>query len=171
MKKYLFLFIVPALVLASGGHDGAKDYDVVWRTINFVLFFGILFYLLKGPAKAAYRARIDGIASRLEANQRILKESRERKEQAKKDLEAARVQGAALIETAKKEIIFAAEKIKSSTEQEISNLQKSYDEQKDFETHKIAKEVTSEILEDVFAQSGVKFDQDKLVQIVEKKAV
>ena len=69
------------------------------------------------------------------------------------------------------EIIFAAEKIKSSTEQEISNLQKSYDEQKDFETRKIAKEVTSEILEDVFAQSGVKFDQDKLVQIVEKKAV
>ena len=92
-------------------------------------------------------------------------------EQAKKDLEAARVQGAALIETAKKEIIFAAEKIKSSTEQEISNLQKSYDEQKDFETRKIAKEVTSEILEDVFAQGGVKFDQDKLVQIVEKKAV
>ena len=169
MKKYLLLFIVPALVLASGGHDGAKDYDVVWRTINFVLFFGILFYLLKGPAKAAYRARIDGIASRLEANQRILKESRERKEQAKKDLEAARVQGAALIETAKKEIIFAAEKIKNATEQEIANLQKSFDEQKSFEARKIKKEVVSEILDDVFASDDIKFGQDKLVKIVEKK--
>ena len=171
MKKYLFLFIIPALVLASGGHDGVKDYDVLWRSINFILFFGILFYLLKGPAKAAYQGRIDGIASRLEANQKILKESAARKEQAKKDLEEAKVQGAALIETAKKETFFAAEKIKSAAEQEISNLQKSFDEQKDFEARKIKKEVVGEILRDVFETDAVKLSQDKLVQIVEKKAV
>jgi len=169
MKKYLFLFIVPAFVLASGGHDGVKDYDVLWRSINFILFFGILFYLLKGPAKAAYQGRIDGIASRLEANQKILKESAARKEQAKKDLQDAKVQGAALIETAKKEIVFAAEKIKNATEQEIANLQKSFDEQKSFEARKIKKEVVSEILDDVFASDDIKFGQDKLVKIVEKK--
>ena len=151
MKKYLFLFIIPALVLASGEHDGAKDYDVLWRSINFILFFGILFYLLKGPAKAAYQGRIDGIASRLEANQKILKESAARKEQAKK------------------EIVFAAEKIKNATEQEIANLQKSFDEQKSFEARKIKKEVVSEILDDVFASDDIKFGQDKLVKIVEKK--
>ena len=171
MKKYLLLFIVPAFVLASGEHGGAKDYDVLWRSINFILFFGILFYLLKGPVKAAYQARIDGIASRLEANQKILKESAARKEQAKKDLEEAKVQGAALIETAKKETFFAAEKIKNAAEQEISNLQKSFDEQKDFEARKIKKEVVGEILRDVFEADAVKLSQDKLVQIVEKKAV
>ena len=145
MKKYLFLFIIPALVLASGEHDGAKDYDVLWRSINFILFFGILFY------------------------QKILKESAARKEQAKKDLQDAKVQGAALIETAKKEIVFAAEKIKNATEQEIANLQKSFDEQKSFEARKIKKEVVSEILDDVFASDDIKFGQDKLVKIVEKK--
>jgi len=81
------------------------------------------------------------------------------------------VQGAALIETAKKETFFAAEKIKNAAEQEISNLQKSFDEQKDFEARKIKKEVVGEILRDVFETDAVKLSQDKLVQIVEKKAV
>jgi len=86
-------------------------------------------------------------------------------------LEEAKVQGAALIETAKKETFFAAEKIKNAAEQEISNLQKSFDEQKDFEARKIKKEVVGEILRDVFETDAVKLSQDKLVQIVEKKAV
>ena len=81
------------------------------------------------------------------------------------------MQGAALIETAKKETFFAAEKIKNAAEQEISNLQKSFDEQKDFEARKIKKEVVGEILRDVFETDAVKLSQDKLVQIVEKKAV
>ena len=84
-------------------------------------------------------------------------------------MQDAKVQGAALIETAKKEIVFAAEKIKNATEQEIANLQKSFDEQKSFEARKIKKEVVSEILDDVFASDDIKFGQDKLVKIVEKK--
>ena len=170
MKKYLFFFILPIISLASG-HDGPKDYDIVWRTINFVLFFGILYYLLKGPAKTAFQARIDSIAKRLETNQKILKESNEKKEQAKRDLEDAKAQGASLIETAKKEAVFAAEKVKATTEQEIKNLNKSFNEQKDFETRRIEKEVVDEILNEVFAGDTMQFEQDKLLNIIEKKAV
>ena len=170
MKKYLIFLILPLISLASG-HDGPKDYDIVWRTINFVLFFGILYYLLKGPAKDAFKARIDSIAKRLETNQRILKESNEKKEQAKKDLEEAKAQGASLIETAKKEAVFAAEKVKAMSEQEIKNLNKTFAEQKDFETRRIEKEVVNEILDEVFAKDTMEFKQDKLLDIIEKKAV
>ena len=48
-------------------------------------------------------------------------------------------------------------------------MQKSFDEQKSFEARKIKKEVVSEILDDVFASDDIKFGQDKLVKIVEKK--
>ena len=99
MKKYLFLTLFPVLALAEGH---GTNYDIVWRTINFLIFFGIMYYLLKGPLKAAYENRINSIASRLEANQNLLKESKERKEQAKRDVETAKIQGASLVETAKK---------------------------------------------------------------------
>ena len=71
MKKYMFLTLFPILAFAEGH---GTNYDIVWRTINFLIFFGIMYYLLKGPLKAAYENRINSIASRLEANQNLLKE-------------------------------------------------------------------------------------------------
>ena len=90
MKKYLFLTLLPILAVADGH---GTNYDIVWRTINFLIFFGIMYYLLKGPLKAMYNGRINAISARLEANQNLLKESKERKEQAKKEEAKMNVMG------------------------------------------------------------------------------
>lgn len=168
MKKYIFLTLFPILALAEGH---GTNYDIVWRTINFLIFFGIMYYLLKGPLKAAYENRINSIASRLEANQNLLKESKERKEQAKKDVATAKIQGDSLVETAKKEAIFAEEKVKNATEFEIKQLQKAFEEQKEFETRKAKKDVVNEILEEIFDKNSINLDQNELIDIVHKKAV
>lgn len=168
MKKYLFLTIFPVLAMAE---SHGTNYDIVWRTINFLIFFGILYYFLNGPLKSMYNGRIKSISDRLEANQNLLKESKERKEQAKRDVETAKIQGASLVETAKKEAEFAEEKVKNATEFEIKQLQKAFEEQKEFETRKAKKDVVNEILEEVFDKNSINLDQNELIDIVHKKAV
>ena len=168
MKKYLFLTLLPILAVADGH---GTNYDIVWRTINFLIFFGIMYYLLKGPLKAMYNGRINAISARLEANQNLLKESKERKEQVKKDVVTAKIQGASLVETAKKEAQFAEEKVKANTEFELKQLQKNFEEQKEFEIRKAKKDVVNEILEEVFDKNSINLDQNELVNIVHKKAV
>ena len=168
MKRYLFLTLLPILAVAE---SHGTNYDVVPRTINFLIFFGILFFLLKNPIKNAFNGRIQKIASRLEANQQKLKESVELKEQIKNDIETAKIQGVSLVETAKKEIMFAEDRLKSNTEFEIKQLNKTFEEQKDFETRKMKKEIVNEVLEDVFNEKNFSLEQNELINIIQKKAV
>lgn len=173
MKKFLIfaLTILPILAVASDDSGRVKDYDIIWRTINFAVFFGILFYLIKGPIKTAYNNRIKSISGRLEAIQNKLLESKNQKEQIKKELETAKVQCAELIETAKKEAVFAAQKVKNSTELEIKQMQKSLQDQKEFERRKATKAVVNEVLEEIFDKNSINLSQDELINILQKKAV
>lgn len=172
MKKiiFLFCFFVPVAIFASA-HDGPKDFDVIPRTVNFVIFFGILFYLLKNPIKKAYNDRINSIASRLDAIQNILKESKLKKEQAIKDLEIAKNQASEFIEIAKKEAINAEIKLKENTELEIRQIKKNFEEQKDFESRKVTKTIVGEILDEIFDKNSIQLGQNELIDIVQKRAV
>lgn len=54
---------------APGGHGGidpAKIQDFTWRIVNFVVFAGILIYLLRKPAKAFFAKRSQEVAQTLE---------------------------------------------------------------------------------------------------------
>lgn len=169
MKKisYLFLLFLPIFLIASD--SGAKNYDFIPRTFNFILFFGILFYLLKDFAKKAYYDRINSIADRLDQIQNKLKESKAKKEQAKKDVEIAKVRSENLIDAAKKEIeITRATKIKE-LEEELVSLEKSYEGKKEFESKKVTKSVVSEILNEAFSDESIKLDQKELINTINKK--
>ncbi|CZE45770.1 F0F1 ATP synthase subunit B [Campylobacter geochelonis] len=170
MKKLFFMLlaVIPCVVFASVS-DGPKDYDIVPRTVNFLIFFGILFYFLKGPIKNAYNNRINSIAARLEENQAKLKESKDKKEQAVKELELAKTRAVSLIEVARKEIELTKTKIEESTKDEIEHLKRNYDNKKDFESKKITKSVVSEILDETFADESIKLSQNELVDVIHKK--
>ena len=127
MKKYLFLFIIPVAIFAS---DGSKNYDIIPRLFNFVLFFGILFYLLKDFAIKAYNARIKSIADRLDDIQNKLRDSKAKKEQAKKDVELAKVRAKDLLEVAKNEVETTKAKSADSLKQTLLDLEKNYENKK-----------------------------------------
>lgn len=166
MKLIAPLIIFPAFVFAG---TAEPNYDIVERVLNFILFFSILTYFVAKPLKQLHFDRINKIANKLESIQEKLKTSRNKKDEAIKKVEEAKINAAALIETAQKEAINLAQKVKKESEQEIANIEKSFKEQKDFEERKMTKSVVNEILNEIFDKDSLKIDQKELVKIVLKK--
>ena len=163
MKSKILLLLFPFVLMADGG------YDIVPRTINFIIFAAILYYLIANPVKNAYKGRIEGIAARLDNIEQKLKESKAKKDDAIKRVEEAKANADSLVETARKEAFLISERIKEETMQEIVNLEKSFHDQTEFEKRRMVKSVVGEILNEIFASDSVKMDQSELINIMLKR--
>ncbi|QKG28630.1 F0F1 ATP synthase subunit B [Campylobacter sp. RM16187] len=167
MKKFYLILLVPFFALASESSE--HSYDIVARILNFLMFFGILYYFIATPVKNAYKARIESIAIRLDNIQKKLRESKAKKNDALRRVEEAKSNAISLIETSRKEALLLCEKIKAETNQELLSLEKSFQEQKEFERRRAVKNVVVEILNEVFESDSLKIDKNELVNIVLKK--
>lgn len=163
MKSKILLLLFPFVLMADDG------YDIVPRTINFIIFAAILYYLIANPVKNAYKGRIESIAARLDNIEQKLKESKAKKDDAIKRVEEAKANADSLVETARKEAFLISERIKEETMQEIVNLEKSFQDQKEFEKRRMVKSVVGEILNEIFASDSVKMDQSELINIMLKR--
>ena len=146
-----------------------SGYDIVPRTINFIVFAAILYYFIANPIKNAYKGRIAGIAARLDSIEQKLKDSKAKKDDALRRVEEAKANAASLVETARKEAVLISERIKEETRQEVANLEKSFQDQKEFEKRRMVKSVVGEILNEIFASDSVKMDQSELINIMLKR--
>lgn len=164
-----FILLLAAPIFAFGAGNGSGEYDIVPRVINFVIFFSILYYLIAKPIKAAYNGRINSIANRLNAIQEKLKASNAKKEEAAKRVENAKVMASDLADAIKKEIEIMLAKIEKDTQNEIAILEKSYEEQKEFEERKLVRAAVSEVLDELFESDAMKIDQNELINLIMKK--
>lgn len=164
----LLLTFLPIFILADTP-EMSGNFDIVPRTVNFLIFFGILFYFLKNIAKKAYNDRINGIISRLETIETKLEDSKEKKKQSIKDLELAKSRAVELVEIAKKEIELLKQKSLQDIKYEIKSLEKSFEEQKEFSKKRITKDVVKDVLNEVFEDKSIQLEQKELIDIVEKR--
>ncbi|MBT0611272.1 F0F1 ATP synthase subunit B [Campylobacter hyointestinalis] len=167
--RYISLLLIPVFVFASSDAAAQHDYDIVARTINFLIFAGILYYLIAEPVKNAYKGRINSIADRLEAIQDKLRESKAKKDEAIKAVEQAKENAKELVKTAKREAELLVCKVEADTQNELAYLEKSHEEQKAFEERKIIRTVVSEVLDELFTSDTLKVDQNEFVNLVLKK--
>ena len=79
MHKNKFLlalaFFLPTLLLAAGKE---VDYDIIERTINFVIFFGLVYYFAADGVRNVFKNRRDEIANALAKIQEKLQDSKNR---------------------------------------------------------------------------------------------
>lgn len=165
--KYILFLLVPALLLANSGESG--ETDIFPRTINFIIFASILYYLLAEPIKTFYKGRIAGIADKLDSIQIKVRESIAAKENAQSKVENAKIEAKMIIENAKKESALLCEKIAVNTKIELNNLEKSFTEKIDVERRKMTRKIVNNVLDEIFENDALSLSKDELIQIVMKK--
>lgn len=168
MKKKLFALLVIA-PLALFGSDANVETDILERTVNFLIFISIVYYLLADKLKAFFSERTSSIQSELDKVQEMLKASESRVNEAKQEIENAKKVADELVSSANKDIEIIKNKIEVAVEQEIAFLSKSFDEKTELEVRKVKREVVENILNKLLSEDNIELSQDELANIVLKK--
>ncbi len=165
--RYLAVLALPAILAASGEASGPTD--IFPRTINFLIFASILYYLVAGAAKEFYFGRKGSIAQKLDSIQMKLKESNGKKEEAQQKVEEAKANVRALVETAKKEAVLIAEKVAADAVTEMENLEKSLQDKIIIEERRMQRFVVNEILDELFKEGSIALDHNEMIKIINEK--
>lgn len=163
--RYILILFVPLVLFANEG----SNYDILERTINFLLFFGILYYLIESKVKEAYSSRITSIADKLEAVQATLKATTQKKELAKQKIAKAKDDAKSLLATSKKETEILVKKMHDDVLNDMTNLEKAHKEKVLIERRRMKRDVISEVLNEMFDGSALEIDRKEFVDIILKK--
>ncbi|WP_297814244.1 F0F1 ATP synthase subunit B [uncultured Helicobacter sp.] len=170
MKKnsiYLLALFTPYMLFASGGEG---EYDIIERTINFVIFFALIYYFAGNAIKDIFKARRDNIANSLAKIQEKLQDSKKAKQKALNELEEAKKTAKDIVEAAHKESAILVQKIEENTKAELENLVRQYNEHIAFEQRKAEKLIVDEILSEFLNKDSISLSKDVLMQSLLKKA-
>lgn len=162
--KYL-IFMLP--IFALGAEVNITDSDIIARTINFIIFFAICWYLIAGRLKSALSNRSQTIADRLSAVQKKLEESKLHKDEMLKKLDESKELAENIVESAIKEAQIITQNIESQLKNDIELLKKSHNERLNFEVKKMKKVVINEVIEEIL--SGVSLDKKDYLHILNEK--
>lgn len=162
------LLLSGSLLFASSGHaEGGTD--IVPRTINFLIFVAILYYLAAEPIKNFFKNRSATIAAQLEEVQVKLKQAKEDKQKAEAELAKAKELAQEITETVKKEIELLTAELKKQGEQEVATLEKSFEENIELEKRKRVRTIVKEVLEEMLDDKTLEIDKEKFVNLIVKK--
>lgn len=168
MKKIVILLLmVSTYALASEtGHEGT---DILQRTVNFLLFAGLLWYLVAQPVKNFFASRSNSIAEELNKVQEKLQESIAAKKEALAKISEAEKFAEELAATSKKENKILNDKIMEQCEKDLENLVKQYDVKKEFAQRTMVRNVVEEVVGKTLDESSEIFDKEAMADVIIKK--
>ncbi len=168
MKRFLLLGLALAPVALFASSEGAET-DIVQRTVNFIIFAVILWYLLADKIKAFFAERSLSIQAELDKVQDTLKASQDKVTDAQKKLAEAKKIATEIVEGAKADVDSVKQKVATAVDSDIDNLNKNLDEMMKVEISKAKKEVVTQVLEELLSSENINLTQDELANIVLKK--
>ncbi len=166
-KIVITVLMLSAYLFGSDAAEGSTD--IVQRTVNFLVFVGILYYLLAEPLKNYFGGRSAGIAGELEKVQERLRESKRLKEAAELKIEEAKRFVNELSETTKKECKILSDKIMSQCDQDFDIMQKQSNALMDLEKRQMVRSVVNEVMGDVMSASDASMGSEAMTDILKKK--
>jgi len=161
------LFVATSMFASEHASDGGTD--IVQRTVNFVIFAGIIWYLLAEPVKNFFGGRSQDIADELQKVQDRLKESKQAKEAAEAKVTEAHKLAENIVAGASKEGKILNDKILKQCDMDLENMSKQGGAGMELEQRKMVRNLVDEIMSDVLAQESSALDKDAMANIIMKK--
>jgi len=163
----VLLLMISTYALASEAQHAGTD--IVQRTVNFILFAGLVWYLVGEPVKNYFASRSQGIADELKKVQEKLDESIARKQEALAKISEAEKFAEDLANSSKKENKMINDGIMAQCEIELENITKQSISKRKFEEKKMVREVVEDVIEETLSQSADSFDREAMANVILKK--
>jgi len=162
----LMLMISTFALASEAEHAGT---DIVQRTVNFLLFAGLVWYLVGEPVKHFFTSRSQNIADELKRVQAKLNESIALKKDALAKISEAEKFAEELAVISKKENKILNDTIIAQAESDIKNMVKKHISKKEFEQRKMIRDVVEDVIKETLNQSSDSFDTETMANIILKK--
>ena len=170
MKKIvLLLLMVATYALAAEAGHAEQDSVIVQRVVNFLLFAGLIWYLVAEPVKNFFAGRSNAIADELNRVQEKLQESIELKKEALAQISEAEKFAEELAASSKVENKILNDKIMAQCESDLEVLAKQHEVKKDFETRTMVRSVVEKVISETLDQSSEVFDREAMANVILKK--
>ncbi len=163
----VLLLMMSTFALASETSHG--ETDIVQRTVNFLLFAGLIWYLVGEPVKNYFASRSQAIANELKKVQERLNESTILKKEALAKISDAEKFAEDLAVSSKKENKIINEKIISQCELDLETMSKQAISLRNFAQRNMIQDVVEDVLKETLAQSSSDFDKEAIVNVILKK--
>lgn len=167
MKKIVLLVFLATSVLMA--NETAVETDMMQRSINFLIFAGILYYLIADKVKAYFTGRSDEIKSNLQKVQDRLKQTKLAKQEAEKKVEDAKKIAADILSVSKKENLLLNEKVSAQMDQELQTLDAQHLSLLTFEQRQMISDLVEEIMGDLLSDANMPLENDTMKDIILKK--
>ena len=164
----VFMLMMSTIALASSGNAEAGT-DIVQRTVNFLLFAGLIWYLVAEPVKNYFSSRSQAIADEMQKVQDKLKESITLKKEALAKISDAEKFAEDLVVSSKKENKIINDNIMVQCDADLEILSKQQTTLLDFEQRKMVRAVIEETLDEVLSKSSDSFDKEAMANVILKK--
>ncbi|MFZ2889666.1 F0F1 ATP synthase subunit B [Sulfuricurvum sp.] len=167
-KIIVTVLLLSAYLFGSDAHAEGST-DIVQRTVNFLIFAGILIYVLAEPLKNYFNGRSTAIADELEKVQERLRESKRLKEAAEHKVEEAMRFASELAESSKRENKILSDKILLQCDQELEIIEKQNSALMELDKRKMVRDVVNDVMNDVMNSSNEALGKEAMTEILKKK--
>ena len=165
----VFMLMMSSIALASSGNAEDAGTDIVQRTVNFIIFAGLIWYLVAEPVKNFFSSRSTAIADELKKIQDKLNESIALKKDALAKISDAQKYAEELAVSSKKENKIINDNIMTQCDSDLEILGKQNVTLMNFEQRKMVRNVVDDVLSDVLSQSSDSFDKEAMANVILKK--
>lgn len=163
----VIMLMISTYALASDAEHAGTD--IVQRTVNFLLFAGLIWYLIAEPVKGYFNSRSESISNELQKVQERLNESISLKKEAIAKISDAEKFAEELKIVSKKENKILNDSIMNQCNIDLDVLAKQQTSLMEFEQRRMIRNVVEETLNEVLSQSSESFDKEAMANVILKK--